>query len=125
MAVEMGAKCGLMEADQKTLAWLKQHSKKKAQPVNADKNAKYEKVIEMDISKLKPQVAKPHAVDNVSDASTLKNKKIDEVFIGTCTNGRLEDLEIAAKTAALSGKIVDGTPFTGQSVSELEAQLTG
>lgn len=97
MAVEMGAKCGLMEVDQKTSAWLKKHSRRKPNPVKGDRNARYEKIIEFDISKLKPQIAKPHTVDNVVDIDKIKDKKVHEVFIGTCTNGRLEDLQIAAK----------------------------
>ncbi len=97
MAVEMGAKCGLMEADQKTSAWLKKHSRRKPSPVRADKNAVYERIIEFDISRLRPQIARPHTVDNVVAIDKVKGKKVDEVFIGTCANGRLEDLEIAAR----------------------------
>lgn len=98
MAVEMGAKVGMMEADEKTLKWLKEHpSKKKPQPVKADRDACYNEVLEFDISRLEPQVAKPHRVDNVSPVSKVKGVKIDVAFLGTCTNGRLEDLKIAAK----------------------------
>jgi len=96
MAVEMGAKCGLMEADQKVLAWVSEHSTRNANPVKADSGARYISVKEIDISKLAPQVAKPHTVDNVEDAKSLEDTKIDQAFIGTCTNGRLEDLRIAA-----------------------------
>ncbi len=96
MAVEMGAKCGIMNCDQKTLTWLHKNSKKRPLPIKADKNANYENVIEFDITKLEPQVAIPHTVDNVSDIGGIR-KKINEVFIGTCTNGRLEDLQIAAE----------------------------
>ena len=105
MAIEMGAKFGIMEADEKTLKWLKPYTKKKIRPVYADKDAKYCSVREYDASKLSPKVAKPHAVDNVCDVSELKNQSIDEAFIGTCTNGRLEDLEIAA--SILKGKKVN------------------
>jgi 3-isopropylmalate/(R)-2-methylmalate dehydratase large subunit len=104
MAVEMGAKAGLMEADKKVLEWAKAHSKRKPKPVSADKDAVYGKVLEFDLSKLHPQVAKPHAVDNVSPIDEVKGKHIDQVYIGTCTNGRFEDLEIAAKV--LKGKKV-------------------
>ena len=104
MAVEMGAKVGLMEADKKVLEWVRDHSKKKPRPVFADKGAVYEKVMEFNVSKLHPQVAKPHAVDNVSSIDEVKGKHIDQVYIGTCTNGRFEDLEIAAKV--LKGKKV-------------------
>lgn len=97
MAVEMGAKCGLMEADKKVIDWVKKHSKKQPRPVFADKDAVYEAIKEFDVSKLTPQVAKPHAVDNVSGIDSVKGKHIDQAYIGTCTNGRLEDLQIAAK----------------------------
>jgi len=96
MSVEMGAKCGIFEADKKVLAWLKEHSKKKPNPIIADENAIYADVKEYDVSTLTPQVAMPHEVDNVVSAEEILGIQIDEAFIGTCTNGRLEDLEIAA-----------------------------
>jgi len=96
MAVEMGAKSGLMECDAKTFAWLKRYSKKKPHPVYADKNAQYCDIKEFDVSKLVPQVARPHTVDNVCNVTDLKTTKISQAFLGTCTNGRLEDLLIAA-----------------------------
>lgn len=101
MAVEIGAKCGIMNADKKTFAWLKKHGS----PVFADKDAKYIDVREYNISKLVPQVARPHSVDTVVSAEELKDTKIDQGFIGTCTNGRLEDFEIAAKV--LKGRKID------------------
>ena len=104
MAVEMGAKAGLMEADDKVLKWVSERSKKPAKPVKADIDARYTAVKEYDILGLVPQVAKPHAVDNVSDVGELAETKIDQAFVGTCTNGRLEDLEITA--AILKGKSV-------------------
>jgi len=97
MVVEMGAKCGLMEADAKTRAWLKSRTSKKFTPIKADKGAKYAWVKEYDVSKLTPMVAKPHSPGNTVSVAKLKNVKINQVFLGTCTNGRLEDLEIAAK----------------------------
>ncbi len=104
MAVEMGAKVGLMEADAKVLKWVKEHSAKKPNPITADPGAKYAASKVYDVSNLSPQVAKPHAVDNVDDASKLSEIKIDQAYVGTCTNGRLEDLEAAAKI--LKGKSV-------------------
>ncbi|MFC1540727.1 3-isopropylmalate dehydratase large subunit [Candidatus Margulisiibacteriota bacterium] len=107
MAIECGAKAGLMEADKKVLDWVKQHSKRKPKPVTADKDAKYIKTVEIDLAKLEPQIAKPHAVDNVVPLSKLGNVPVQQGLIGTCTNGRLEDFEIAAKI--LKGKkIKDG-----------------
>lgn len=102
MAVEMGAKCGIMEQDEKTFAWLKQCTNKRLRAISADRNAHYSREIEFDMNRLSPQVAKPHAVDNVVDIEQIEGTRIDEAFIGTCTNGRLEDLKVAA--AILKGK---------------------
>lgn len=96
MAIEMGAKCGLMEADKKALEWVKKHSARRPKPVTADEDAEYAEVREFDITKLTPQLALPHAVDNVAEVVKLSGIKIDQAFLGTCTNGRLEDLKIAA-----------------------------
>ncbi|HNX91502.1 MAG TPA: 3-isopropylmalate dehydratase large subunit [Candidatus Omnitrophota bacterium] len=97
MAVEMGAKCGIMEADKKTIQWVKKHSSRDPRSIKADSDAKYCEIREYDLSGLSPQVACPHTVDNVENIEDVEGTKIDQVFIGTCTNGRLEDLEIAAK----------------------------
>ena len=98
MAVEMGAKFGVMEADEKVKFFLKNTSKIRTRiaPVKADKDAHYVNVKKYDVSELEPMIAKPHAVDNVSAISKIRNIKIDEAYIGTCTNGRFEDLKIAA-----------------------------
>lgn len=99
MLVEMGAKAGFMPIDEKTVAWFKSRgiNKQKIKPIKADKDAVYEKVIRYDISKLKPQVSMPHAVDNITSVDKLKSIKINEAYLGTCTNGRLADLQVAAK----------------------------
>jgi 3-isopropylmalate/(R)-2-methylmalate dehydratase large subunit len=97
MAIECGAKAGLMPADQKVLDWVKVHSKKKPNPIEADKDAKYAKTIEIDLKNLEPQIAKPHTVDNVVPISKIGEVSVQQGFIGTCTNGRLEDFQIAAK----------------------------
>lgn len=99
MVVEMGAKVGFIPPDKKTITWLKPRipKNKKIKPVVADRGARYAKILEYDISKLKPQVACPHNVDNVVTVDDLRDIKIDEVFLGTCTNGRLSDLKIAAE----------------------------
>lgn len=96
MAVEMGAKAGLMEADEKTFAWLAAHGGSGYTPVTADPDAVYAAVKEYDVAGLEPQVAKPHRVDNVAPLRSVAGLKIDQAFIGTCTNGRLEDLRVAA-----------------------------
>ncbi len=102
MAIEMGAKAGIMEADDKTMAWLAQHTQNTFQPVKADADATYAAVKEYDVSNLEPQVAKPHRVDNVCPVGEVAGTPIQQAFIGTCTNGRLEDLRIAA--SILEGK---------------------
>jgi 3-isopropylmalate/(R)-2-methylmalate dehydratase large subunit len=104
MAIECGAKAGLMQADRKTLDWVGKHSKRKPNPIEADKDAVYAKTIEIDASKLEPQVAKPHSVDNVVPISQIGEVPIQQGFIGTCTNGRVEDFQIAARI--LKGKKV-------------------
>jgi len=104
MAIECGAKAGLMEADKKALDWVKQHAKRTPKPVSADKEAKYAKTVEIDITKLEPQIAKPHTVDNVASVSQIGDIPVAQGLIGTCTNGRLEDFQISAKI--LKGKKV-------------------
>lgn len=102
MAIEMGAKVGLMEADDKTRAWVEEHGKRPFAPVKADPEAVYARVKEYDVSNLEPQVAKPHTVDNVSPITEVAGTPIQQGVIGTCTNGRIEDLRIAA--AILKGR---------------------
>lgn len=99
MAVELGAKCAFMPQDEKTFSWLKSNGINISQleSIKAHPSAQYIMKKEYNVSNLEPQVACPHAVDNVAGVSALKNTKIAEAFIGTCTNGRLEDLKIAAK----------------------------
>jgi 3-isopropylmalate/(R)-2-methylmalate dehydratase large subunit len=96
MAIEMGAKAGLMEADDKTWAWLGQHSNSRFTGVQADYDATYARILEYDVGQLEPQVAKPHRVDNVLPLSQVAGTTINQAVLGTCTNGRLEDLRIAA-----------------------------
>jgi 3-isopropylmalate/(R)-2-methylmalate dehydratase large subunit len=97
MVVEAGAKVGLFPADSTTRDYLRSQGRgDHYQPLFADDDASYEKTINIDLSALEPTVAKPHNVDNVALARELKGTKIQQVFIGTCTNGRLEDIAIAA-----------------------------
>ena len=107
MAVEMGAKFGIMQADKKTKDWIRKHSVKDYNPVEADEKAYYKDIREYDFSDLSPQVAKPHAVDNVCDIEQIEGIVINQAYIGTCTNGRLEDLEIVAKIMK-GKKVCDG-----------------
>lgn len=97
MTIEFGAKCGLMPCDKKVLNYLSSIGVKKRKPVYPDSDCKYEKVLEFDVSKLSPRVAKPHTVDNGASLEEVEGLKIHQAYLGTCTNGRLEDLEIAAK----------------------------
>jgi 3-isopropylmalate/(R)-2-methylmalate dehydratase large subunit len=96
MAIEMGAKAGLMEADEKTFSWLARFTDKQFEPVKADPDASYVDIREYDVSSLEPQIAKPHTVDNVSPLSEVAGTPVQQAVLGTCTNGRLEDLRIAA-----------------------------
>ena len=98
MAVEAGAKAGLFSADEKTKKYLEEQGRgDKFKEIKPDADAVYEKVIKIDASKLEPTVSCPHTVDNTKPAKDLKDVKVNQVFIGTCTNGRIEDLRIAAK----------------------------
>lgn len=96
MAIEMGAKAGLMEADEKTFRWLARYTGRSFTPASADSDADYDQVKEYDVSRLEPQVARPHRVDNVCPVGEVAGTPIQQAVIGTCTNGRLEDLSIAA-----------------------------
>ncbi|GMA97368.1 3-isopropylmalate dehydratase large subunit [Pelosinus sp. IPA-1] len=107
MAVEAGAKVGVIAPDEKTFAFSGVDGNK-YQDLKSDHDAGYEKVFTYDASTLKPVVACPSNVDNISDVEQLYGTKIDQGFIGSCTNGRLEDLEIAAEI--LKGRKI--APFT-------------
>ena len=105
LSMEMGAKVAFVEVDDKTLEYVKsriQNTGDRIQEIVSD--GKYEKVIEFDVSSLVSQIACPHSVDNVKPVYEVKGIKIDQALLGSCTNGRLEDLEVAAKI--LDGKRV-------------------
>jgi 3-isopropylmalate/(R)-2-methylmalate dehydratase large subunit len=103
MAVEAGAKVGLFAADDITREFLIAHGREKDfTAIAPDFDANYERIIDIDLNKLEPTVSKPHTVDNTALARELKGTKVQQVFIGTCTNGRLEDLAVAA--SILRGK---------------------
>ncbi|MGB4503652.1 MAG: 3-isopropylmalate dehydratase large subunit [Syntrophaceticus sp.] len=97
MAIEMGAKVGLMEADDKVMEWVHAHSDKQFEAVSSDPDAEYFAVKEYDVSGLTPFVAKPHRVDNGVPVDEVAGTPIQQAVLGTCTNGRLEDLTIAAQ----------------------------
>lgn len=106
MAVEAGAKAGLIESDDTTKEYLISRGRgDKFVKVEADADAVYERIIEIDASKLAPTVSCPHTVDNTETVDKLKDVKVDQVFIGSCTNGRIEDLRIVADI--LKGKKIN------------------
>jgi 3-isopropylmalate/(R)-2-methylmalate dehydratase large subunit len=99
MAVEMGAKNGIVEPDETTCKYLEGKIKKISDldTLKSDTDAKYNQTFEFDVSSMEPQVACPSSVDNVKPISKIGEIIIDQAFIGSCTNGRLEDLQLAAK----------------------------
>ena len=104
MAVEAGAKAGLFVPDGRTLAYAGRRAARPFEPVFPDSDAAYSQTIRMDASTLEPVVALPHLPSNVKPASECGALELDQVFIGSCTNGRLRDLELAA--AILKGRTV-------------------
>ncbi|HEX9916862.1 MAG TPA: aconitase/3-isopropylmalate dehydratase large subunit family protein [candidate division Zixibacteria bacterium] len=97
LSMEMGAKFAVVPFDRVAKRYLNSVTQKSFQPVFADKDAIYENEYRFDLYRIEPQVACPHNVDNVSPISKIKGIKVDQVVLGSCTNGRLDDLEIAAK----------------------------
>jgi len=100
MTVEMGAKNGIVEPDEATRKFLEGRTAKPLMPfesLRSDADAAYEKVVDIDVSDLAPQVACPPSVDNVKPASEMSSVQIEQAFIGSCTNGRIEDLRAAAE----------------------------
>ena len=105
MAVEAGAKLGIFPSDKITQQFLEEMGRVEDwRPITPDRGAVYEQTIEIDVTQLEPTISKPHTVDNTATAKELKGVKIQQVFLGTCTNGRLDDLAVAANI--LNGKRV-------------------
>jgi 3-isopropylmalate/(R)-2-methylmalate dehydratase large subunit len=105
MVVEAGAKAGIIEADEKVFNYLQGRTKKDFIKISSDSEANYEEEVEFDSSSLVPQIACPPSVDNIKPVVEVEGEKIDQAFIGSCTNGRLEDLRLAAKI--LKGKKIN------------------
>ena len=110
MSIEAGAKAGIVEPDEKTIEYVRGRAGSNFTPMKSDENAVFHKTFEIDASSLEPQVAIPPSVDNVKPVSEIGDVEIDQAFIGTCTNGRFDDLRAAAEV--LKGKRVrDGVRF--------------
>lgn len=97
MAIEAGAKNGIFPVDEKCRKYLKEHGAKEPVVYEADPDAQYERVIQIDLSSLRPTVAFPHLPENTKTIDQVGDIKIDQVVIGSCTNGRISDLRIAAE----------------------------
>ena len=104
MAIEMGGKAGIVPPDHKTEEFLNGRAIEDYTPVYSDEDANYIEELDLNVDDLAPQIAKPHQVDNVCHVDEVVGINVDQVFIGSCTNGRLEDLEAAARI--LNGKKV-------------------
>ena len=102
MTVEMGAKTGLINPDEETFNYVKSRARRPFRALKSDPDAKYEKTLEVDVDRLEPQIACPHSVDNVKPVKSVEGTEINQAFLGSCTNGRLEDLKAAAEI--LKGK---------------------
>ncbi|MBP3469586.1 MAG: 3-isopropylmalate dehydratase large subunit [Lachnospiraceae bacterium] len=104
MAIEAGAKNGIFPVDEKTIAYLKEHTKREYKIYEADEDAEYEETYTIDLAALRPTVAFPHLPENTRTIDEVGEIAIDQVVIGSCTNGRIDDMRIAAKV--LKGKHV-------------------
>ena len=104
MAIEAGGKNGIFPVDDQTIAYVKEHSDREYQVFEADADAEYDRVIEIDLSALRPTVAFPHLPENTKTIDEIGDIKVDQVVIGSCTNGRISDLRVAA--GILRGKKV-------------------
>ena len=110
MAVEAGAKTGIFEPDEKAIAYLEEHGRKPKAIYHSDPDAVYVREYTFDLSKIRPVVAKPDFVDNLCPAEEIRGIKIDEAFLGSCNNGRIEDLRVGA--SIIKGhKVADSVRF--------------
>ena len=110
MAVEAGAKTGIFEPDEKAIAYLEEHGRKPQAVYHSAPDAVYAREYTFDLSKIRPVVAKPDFVDNLCPAEEVRGIKIDEAFLGSCNNGRIEDLRVGA--SILKGhKVADSVRF--------------
>jgi 3-isopropylmalate/(R)-2-methylmalate dehydratase large subunit len=104
MAIEMGGKTGLVEPDEKTIKYIEERSNRNYQVFRTDEEAESLTTMHIDVTDLEPQIACPHNVDNVKPVTEVEGTPIDQIFLGSCTNGRLDDMRVAAEI--LKGKEV-------------------
>ncbi|HOW28775.1 MAG TPA: aconitase family protein, partial [Elusimicrobiota bacterium] len=104
MAIEAGGKSGIIEADGKTEAYVKSRTKRPYKIYKSDPDASYVETVEWDVTHMEPQIARPSLPSNTVGVSQVAGTKVDQVFLGSCTNGRIEDLRVAA--AILKGRQV-------------------
>jgi 3-isopropylmalate/(R)-2-methylmalate dehydratase large subunit len=99
MSVEAGATSGIVPADEETIRYLRNEAEvvDPIEPVLPDLDATYDRVVNIDVTELDPQIACPHTVDNVKPVERVVGTKVNQIVIGSCTNGRLDDLQIAAR----------------------------
>lgn len=97
MAVEMGAKTGFIEPDDKAVAYVKARTKERLDILKNDGDGDYERTLDIDVKGLEPQLSAPFSVDNVKGVGEVAGTEIDQAFLGSCTNGRLEDLRLAGR----------------------------
>jgi 3-isopropylmalate/(R)-2-methylmalate dehydratase large subunit len=97
MAIEAGAKAGLFSVNEKTLEYIRPRAKREYKVFSPDDDADYDEIMEFDVSEIEPQVAFPHLPSNTKPISSVSEVELDQVVIGSCTNGRLEDLRLAAE----------------------------
>ena len=105
LTVEMGAKVGYVPPDETVFKYLEGRAQKEYTPIYSDEGVQYDEVLELDIANLEPQVACPHTVDNVKPIGEIEGEPIEQVFVGSCNNARLDDLAILAHV--LDGKRID------------------
>lgn len=110
LAVEAGAKTGLMPVDEVTLEYLEAHGREPVSCYESDPDAEFAQVYDIDLSEIQPVVAKPHFVDNLAPVSEVAGTKIHEAFLGSCSNGRLEDLRLGAEVIK-GKKVAEGVRF--------------
>ncbi len=120
MVTEMDGKIGFMVPNAEVINFLKEKTGKDIKPISPDKDAEYIETHDFDVSNLEPMISCPHSPDNVKAVREVEGKEIDQVFIGSCTNGRIEDLRIAAKI--LKGKRVKARTIITPSTTEVAKQ---